>query len=139
MVTTMTRDHTTLIGDLRLPLEASSVHLAREYVNLLCDAWSVPEVDNAELCVSELASNVTRHASEPGSLMRIVSTLRGDRLRVEVHDSSRDVPELRRTPLDSETGNGLFLVDAVSADWGYFRTEDGKAVWFECATRRTND
>lgn len=131
MVTTMTRDHTAMIGDLRLPNEAPSVHLAREYVNLLCDAWSVPGTDDAELCVSELASNVTRHARGPGSIMRIVATLRGERFRVEVHDSSAVPPEVQSTALDSETGNGLFLVDAVAADWGYFHTETGKAVWYE--------
>jgi anti-sigma regulatory factor (Ser/Thr protein kinase) len=139
IVTTMTRDHTKSIGDLLLPIATSSVHLAREYVNLLCDAWSVPGTDNAELCVSELAGNVTRHASGSGSDMRIVAVLRGERLRVEVHDSSTAIPELRQTPLDCESGNGLFLVDAVSADWGYYRTENGKAVWFELSRWGSND
>jgi anti-sigma regulatory factor (Ser/Thr protein kinase) len=131
----MTRDRTTLLCDLRLPVAAPSVGIAREYVNLLCDAWSIPGTDNAELCVSELTSNTTKHAHIAGSTMRIVGTTRGDRLRIEVHDHSPIPPELQETPLESESGNGLFLVDAVAADWGYFLTEHGKAVWFEIPTK----
>jgi hypothetical protein len=36
-------------------------------------------------------------------------------------------------PADAETGRGLMLVASLSAEWGYYRTAAGKAVYFTLA------
>jgi anti-sigma regulatory factor (Ser/Thr protein kinase) len=121
-----------LLGELQLPIEHEAVHLAREFVDLLLNAWFIIDRDNAKLCVSELAANVTTHVHDDvDPTMRIVVKRVQGRVRIEVHDPSPEIPVLRHTDLMSESGNGLFLVDAVAAAWGYLPTGEGKLVWFE--------
>src|SRR2546429_6705586 len=54
---------------------------------------------------------------------------------VDVHDTSRSLPELVDAPADAETGRGLVLVATLSAEWGFYRTPGGKAVYFTLGTR----
>ena len=56
-------------------------------------------------------------------------------LRVDVHDGSGDLPVLDtglidEAPAEAETGRGLLLVTSLSAEWGFYRTPTGKAVYF---------
>jgi len=56
-------------------------------------------------------------------------------LRVDVHDGSGDLPVLDtglidEAPAEAETGRGLLLVTSLSAEWGFYRTPAGKAVYF---------
>ena len=51
-------------------------------------------------------------------------------LRVDVHDGSGDLPVLDEAPPEAETGRGLLLVTSLSAEWGFYRTPAGKAVYF---------
>ena len=56
------------------------------------------------------------------------------RLRVDVHDPSPAPPVPAAAPADAEAGRGLVLVDALSADWGFYRTPGGgKVVYFTLA------
>nr|WP_232523355.1 ATP-binding protein [Nocardioides sp. MAH-18] len=95
-------------------------------------------VECAELGVSELVTNALLHASGPISVR-----VRGTREhpRVEVHDGSREVPELPVTePLDEDDllltfGRGLGIVARCSDAWGVDIEEDGKTVWFAPAAR----
>jgi anti-sigma regulatory factor (Ser/Thr protein kinase) len=120
-----------LLGDLRLPIAAESVHATREYIGLLFDSWHIPDIENAQLCISELSTNVYNHANNPGALLRIIVTRTPDRVRVEVHDSSTANPRIQTDASLKTSGNGLFLVDAVATAWGYDITPTGKQVWFE--------
>jgi len=54
-------------------------------------------------------------------------------LRVDVHDTSRVLPMLVDAPVDAEAGRGLMLVTTLSAEWGFYRTPAGKAVYFTLA------
>jgi anti-sigma regulatory factor (Ser/Thr protein kinase) len=126
------KGRTVILGDLRFPVAAESPHAAREMVGLIFDVWSIAELHSAQLCVSELTTNVFTHAS--GCEMRVMVSRRRDRVRVEVHDASVHEPQINTDMAVSESGNGLFLVDAVSADWGFRLTPAGKVVWFELAT-----
>ena len=36
-------------------------------------------------------------------------------------------------PADAETGRGLMLVATLAAEWGFYRTPAGKAVYFTLA------
>ena len=64
--------------------------------------------------------------------MLAINCSRGQ-LRVDVHDTSRALPVLQDAPADAETGRGLMLVATLSADWGFYRTPAGKAVYFTLA------
>jgi anti-sigma regulatory factor (Ser/Thr protein kinase) len=139
------------IASVALPVEVEAVHLAREWLGVIFDAWGLPERENAQLCLSELASNVVRHAKCDMNNFYVdiatSQTQQGDRVRVSVHDHSTKEPEVSRglpeiveddkgeiMDIDaiSESGNGLFLVSALANEWGYHikRYSTGKVVWF---------
>lgn len=85
-------------------------------------------VDDAQLVVSELATNAVRHAGSPFS----VTTRVGESsVRVSVHDASRVEPTLRDDGPLVPSGRGVRLVAALSAKWGFELTADGKTVWAE--------
>ena len=50
-----------------------------------------------------------------------------------MHDTSRSLPAVAEVPADAETGRGLFLVETLSDEWGFYRTPAGKAVYFTLA------
>lgn len=118
---------------LLLPFEAAPevVGRLRRTVELQLATWGVPELaDVAELAVSELASNVIRHVGErtPAAL---VMERHGDRVRLELHDTSKAMPHRELAGPDDVCGRGLMLVTAVSNGWSAIPTPGGKAVCCE--------
>ncbi|MBE8469520.1 ATP-binding protein [Streptomyces justiciae] len=116
-----------------LPFEAApgEVRLLRRAVVKQLSRWGVPmAADEAELLVTELATNVFKHVGE-GASATLILEQRGERLRLEVHDKSQTVPSLRATDCDEECGRGLHLLAALAVDWGTVLTAVGKAVWCE--------
>ena len=114
----------------RLPAAPDSIGAARAALRRTLRDWDLDAlVDTAQLLTSELATNAVLHARTDFEL-RVER--RGDRLRVSVLDGSPRTAARRRYGLDSGTGRGLGLVEALSADWGT-SSADGwaKAVWFE--------
>jgi len=102
---------------------------ARRQVRAAIHAWDVPVDESvATLLTSELVTNALMH--EAGGTVRLVITCAGNLVRVDVHDTSRDLPVLLSAPADAEAGRGLQLVSSLSANWGYYRTPTGKAVYF---------
>jgi hypothetical protein len=100
---------------------------ARGLVARACDAWQLTAIrGDAELVVSELCGNATRHA---GTSMDVVVHRTGNHLYVEVHDRSSELPVARRPQAVEDSGRGLILVDALAATWGSARTATGKVVW----------
>ena len=103
---------------------------ARHFVrDALMNAPTVA-VDTAELLTSELVTNAITHACLSSALITLSSD--GDAVRVEVHDTSTDLPRLGSSldPLDPG-GYGLAIVDQMSTKWGVEERTDGKVVWFE--------
>jgi anti-sigma regulatory factor (Ser/Thr protein kinase) len=95
-------------------------------------AWDVPvDVEIAVLLTSELMTNAIAH--EAGETVMLTITCICGQLRVDVHDTSYDVPVPVDAPLDAETGRGLMLVTSLATDWGYHQTQSGKAVYFTLA------
>lgn len=116
-----------------LPFSAApaEVRLLRRATAKQLAQWGLPAAtDEAELVVTELATNVVRHVGE-GTSATLVLERRGERLRVEVHDKSRTMPALRPASCDAERGRGLHLLSCLAADWGTALTAMGKAVWCE--------
>lgn len=80
------------------------------------------------LLVSELATNVVRHAQTSFVVAVSVSS----NVRVEVTDGSPLQPVLAVTPGSAtESGLGLVLVNTLAVAWGYYPSAEGKTVWFE--------
>ncbi|MGW2256924.1 ATP-binding protein [Streptomyces sp. NPDC001780] len=116
-----------------LPFEANPAELGalRTSVRVQLQDWGVPTlVDEVQLAVTELATNVLKHVGY-GVPATLVLEPGGDRLRVEVHDTSPIVPTLRQAECADECGRGLHLLAAMALSWGTVLTAAGKAVWCE--------
>jgi anti-sigma regulatory factor (Ser/Thr protein kinase) len=121
------------LGNVGLPNRAESVMLARQFVELVARAYDIEHVaETAALLVSELATNVTRHARDADNPLFHVAVSRiGERMRVEVHDSSSRLPSLRRASALDEDGRGLCIVKELAHDHGVHPLPQGKSTWYE--------
>ncbi|WP_345624167.1 ATP-binding protein [Streptomyces ziwulingensis] len=118
-----------------LPFEAApaEVRLLRRAAAAQLWQWGVPQaVEEAELVVTELATNVIKHVGEGTSATLILEWDSG-LLRVEMHDKSPSVPTLSGAGCNDECGRGLHLLAALSVGWGTVLTAVGKSVWCEIA------
>ncbi|MDQ1437904.1 MAG: hypothetical protein QOK43_1533 [Acidimicrobiaceae bacterium] len=117
-------------ASLTLAADLSAARHARQFLRATLISWGVPHGvgDAAELPLSELVTNAVMHTH---SDVLLELRLDGDALRVEVHDASEVLPNRRSHDVESGTGRGLELVEALSDQWGVHPTEQGKAVWFE--------
>jgi anti-sigma regulatory factor (Ser/Thr protein kinase) len=118
----------------RVPLTAgpAAAAEARGRVRAAICTWDVPvDPGVAVLLTSELVTNAIRH--EAGETVTLVITCSRGQLRVDVHDTSCSLPEPVDAPADAESGRGLMLVASLSAEWGFYRTRTGKAVYFTLA------
>ncbi|OWA04491.1 ATP-binding protein [Streptomyces sp. CS113] len=104
----------------------------RRALRIHLEYWGLRELtDGAELCVGELVANVIKHVG-PATPTTLVVSLGSSHLRIEVHDpDARALPTLTCATLDTETGRGMMLVDAVSDRWGVELTGDRKITWCE--------
>jgi anti-sigma regulatory factor (Ser/Thr protein kinase) len=123
----------------RIPLMAdlAAAAAARTVVEDAIRAWRVPvDADVAVLLTSELVTNAVTHgAPSAGTFVLLTIAREAACLRVDVHDGSGDLPVLDtglldEAPDEAETGRGLLLVTSLSAEWGFYRTPTGKAVYF---------
>lgn len=139
---------TTRMQQCRIELVASPTAPveARQQVRAVIKVWDVPvEADTAELLVSELVTNAYLH--DAGEWIALAIQHRPGILRVDVHDSASGLPEepgvpgARRSPEtgpdplgdlsdEDESGRGLTIVEALADEWGFYRTDIGKAVYF---------
>ncbi|GAA4295317.1 hypothetical protein GCM10023086_08200 [Streptomyces venetus] len=118
------------------PVEVASL---RRIMRLHLGIWGLHDItDEAQLCVSELVSNVITHVGH-GTPATLAVSLRGTHLRIEVHDpDTRALPVLRDTSTgDCEDGRGMALVDAIADRWGVLLRPDRKITWCELATKLT--
>ncbi|MEV1067330.1 ATP-binding protein [Streptomyces sp. NPDC050263] len=116
-----------------LPFEAvpAEVGLLRRAAARQLSQWGMPvAVDEAELLVTELATNVVKHVGE-GVSATLILEWRGERLRVEMHDKGRAIPDPKSVRWDDERGRGLHLLATLAVDWGTVVSAVGKAVWCE--------
>jgi anti-sigma regulatory factor (Ser/Thr protein kinase) len=115
--------------------EPQEVAALRRIMRLHLGLWGLHGViDSAQLCVSELASNVITHVGT-GTPATLVVSMSGSRLRIEVHDSDiRALPVLLDAGLDAESGRGMALISAVTDRWGVRLQADQKVTWCELPT-----
>jgi anti-sigma regulatory factor (Ser/Thr protein kinase) len=125
-----------LLKDVRLCRRPEIVAVGRSEVVTSAKAWGLSKetAQDAETCASELLTNAVKYATGlEDSTLRLLVIRRGDRLRVEVHDASRELPYGGRPDSLAESGWGLYIVGFLAADHGTYLTPTGKAVWFEIA------
>jgi anti-sigma regulatory factor (Ser/Thr protein kinase) len=128
----LTRQAELLCRRVRLTTGSAAAAESRNQLRAAIRAWNVPvDPDVAVLLTSELVTNAIRH--ETGETITLAVVCSGDRLRVEVHDTSCFVPVPVDAAPDAESGRGLMLVESLSAEWGCYPTPAGKAVYFTLA------
>jgi len=119
-------------ADVTLPGAASSVPIARHFVEAVLSSWGQPELAwTATLVVSELSANCALHARTE---FTVRVSLEADRsVRLEVSDGSLRLPRQRSFGLESTTGRGLRLVDELATEWGVETGATGKTLWVRLA------
>ncbi|MFG2719141.1 ATP-binding protein [Streptomyces sp. NPDC048416] len=112
----------------------SRIGQVRRIVSAQLRYWHLdPLIDEAALCVTELLTNVHRHA-EPDKMCTVEIELLLDRLTISVHDHDPTLPAVRKADALATNGRGLSLIASVSEAWGVRPLgESGKTVWFTLA------
>jgi hypothetical protein len=86
------------------------------------------DAGDAQLVVSELATNAVIHAGTPFS---VALRSDGEFVRIAVHDWSSMQPVVGDDDPTATSGRGLRLIAMVSHAWGVEFGPDGKTVWAE--------
>jgi hypothetical protein len=117
----------------RLAVTPTAPGEARTRVRTAIRDWDVAvDEDIAVLLTSDLVTHAIRH-DDGGTIMLSIRCL-PERLRIEVHDSSRTALGLADTPASDVAAEGvLSLVGSLSAEWGSYRTPAGLAWYFTLA------
>lgn len=116
-----------------LPFESDPGAVAglRRVIDHQLAMWGASAVTyDAQLAVSELASNVIKHVGEGTAATLFMEEYAG-RLRIEMHDTSPVLPRCRQADPCEESGRGLGLVAALADSWFAVSTATGKAVCCE--------
>ncbi len=115
-----------------LSADPTAAGAARDFVGSVLREWSVDDtvVETARLCVSELATNAVIHSGTSSSV-----TVQADDeyvvVLVQDHGGRGAVRQPDELDVESVSGRGLSLVDALSAAWAAEHSTDGTTVWFE--------
>lgn len=125
--------------DLHFLAEPEEVAGLRRVLRVHLGLWGLDElVDAAQLCVSELVSNVITHVG-PGTPTTLAVSMKGTHLRIEVHDpDTRALPTLLSEDVNSESGRGMELVTCTADRWGVQLLADQKVTWCELSTKLTS-
>ncbi len=109
----------------------SRIGQVRRIISAQLRYWHLdPLIDQAALGVTELLTNVHRHA-QPDKSCTVDIELLLDRLTVSVHDHDPRLPTVNEADSFATSGRGLALIAAVSESWGVRPIGSaGKAVWF---------
>ncbi|MGW4908045.1 ATP-binding protein [Streptomyces sp. NPDC004270] len=105
----------------------------RQMLRLRLILWGLRDhVDAAQICVSELVTNVIQHVGE-GTPATLRMELNEPHLRLEVEDPDpRALPTLLAASDVLESGRGMALVDTVTDHrWGVILHGKTKVVWCE--------
>ncbi len=127
----------------QLPHAPTSAKAARRFVEATLHGRGLDAlIEVVVLLAGELVTNAIAHTPATTVGIGLVVCSGVDVVRVEVHDTSPQLPELGGlADGDTESGRGLGLVAALATRWGVdvnvdgHGHDDGKTVWFEVHTR----
>ncbi|GAA0629444.1 ATP-binding protein [Streptomyces thermocarboxydovorans] len=113
----------------------SRIGQVRRIVSAQLRYWHMDSlIDRASLGVTELLSNVHRHA-QPDKTCTVEMELLLERLKVSVRDHDPRLPVVEDADPLATCGRGLAMVAALSESWGALPDgESGKVVWFTLPT-----
>jgi hypothetical protein len=112
---------------LRLERELRSARGARLFVEGACTDWQLEVIrDDATVVVSELVANAVVHA---GTGCRVALRCGARGLTVAVSDHNPGRLPAPRPLIHSQCVHGLFIVAALSLQWGVSPGRDEKCVW----------
>jgi anti-sigma regulatory factor (Ser/Thr protein kinase) len=122
---------------LTLPVTTEAARLARQATCIALAGWQLAYLEEtAELLVSELVTNVIRHARGDAGTMALELETAGTWLRIEIQDGDPRRPQPRTPTGFDESGFGFILVEALAVRWGVRAMATGKAVWAELDARQ---
>ncbi|MER6702862.1 ATP-binding SpoIIE family protein phosphatase [Streptomyces fumanus] len=102
---------------------------ARDLVSRTMREWGLRHlVNDMMLIADEMVANAVRHARTP---LRVELRRSGERVVLEVTDSSTEEPRLIVSQPGEFGHRGIFLVDAIATRWGTRPIDGGKVVWAE--------
>jgi anti-sigma regulatory factor (Ser/Thr protein kinase) len=113
--------------------DPSATAIARQLVEDACRAWRLGHVrDAAKLVITELVSNVVRHARTEMEISLVASP---GALRLAVRDGNPAPPrsDVSEAAL-AESGRGLVVIQALAIEWGATPSGGGKVVWAVLST-----
>lgn len=119
-----------------IPAVPGKVRAARAFVARVLGESHV-HIDLALLLASELVTNSVLHSGSAvlGGVVTVTVAARDEVVRVEVTDRIGDgglaLPSAAPADGEAEGNRGLWLVDALSARWGYERGGGFATTWFE--------
>ena len=126
----------TVLGSLTIPGRPEQVSVARAFVGQTLHAHRVgTDNDAATLLTSEIVTNAIAHTksgTEGGTVTIVVIGVSHGVLVEIIDDGSAGTPVVKGDLYAAE-GHGLFLVQHLSAQWGYLRDPAGTTVWFHLA------
>jgi len=119
--------------EITLPGLPAMVQAARRGVRALLEETGCARIDDAELVVSELASNAVLHSRSAGAdgSFTVALQVKPGWLRLEVSDAGpAEVAHSTPPGDDDEHRRGLLIVDAVADRWGHTRPCGQRAVFW---------
>ncbi|MFI6517966.1 ATP-binding protein [Spirillospora sp. NPDC050679] len=99
-------------------------------------------VDDVETMAGEVLGNAVKYTASgrPNGSLGVRVVMSAGRLRVDVQDDgfAASIPHMKTPDLESLSGRGLWIVDALSDDWGAEvgpEPQRRTTVWFAVKTR----
>ncbi len=132
------RQRTAVLGSLTIPGRPAEVSAARAFITRIMAATGkdrTVDSDAATLLTSELVTNAIQHTAsgaDDGAVTVVVIDVRDGVLVEVIDDGSAEMPVVKSDLLATD-GHGLYLVQQLSAQWGYLRDPGGTTVWFHLA------
>ncbi len=116
-----------------VPALADQVPYVRRQAVAVLALWELNDLAwTVELLLTELVTNVVRHARTP---FTVILAWTGRVLRCEVSDVN-PTPPLAQLAIDlsKNSGRGLLLINQLATTWGVDLNPRGKTVWFDLRT-----
>jgi serine phosphatase RsbU (regulator of sigma subunit)/anti-sigma regulatory factor (Ser/Thr protein kinase) len=117
------------VVEMVLGTDPDAIPLARQFTRQALAGHPSSVVEDAELIVTELVTNVFLHGRHPAAL-RVLPL--ADGVRIEVEDSGKNMPVQMADNPEAMTGRGLGLIAALASTWGIDPSASGgKLIWAE--------